>query len=320
MATKQLRSLMSLAAVFFGLGTALAQDPVTVARQLAGDGLKAFDEGDYGVAADKLGAAYQVVRVPTLALYRARALEKLGQLVEAHELYQEATELHVLGEQEAVQRQAQREAAAARDRLLPRIPRVLVELEASDPQAVKVSIDKQPVANEELEKPYLVNAGEHVVSGSFKGEQLRHSVTLKEGDTKTVTLRFELKKQLPLEPSKRGEVHDDGMRRTLGWVGIGVGGAGLAVGGVTLAMLLSKKSDLEGGDCLDGVCGPSEHDEVDSYNSLRPISTAAFVVGVLAAGGGAYLLWGADTDQGAADEPQLSAWAGPGSLHLRGTF
>ena len=56
---------------------------VTAAREIARQGLKAYDAGRYEEAADKLSRAYAVVKLPTLALHTARALVKVGRLVEA---------------------------------------------------------------------------------------------------------------------------------------------------------------------------------------------------------------------------------------------
>ncbi|MFC1643278.1 hypothetical protein ACFL5O_11450 [Myxococcota bacterium] len=60
------------------LGHAQTTGDLDAARNLAAEGFQAQKDGRYQEAADKLGEAYQTVRVPTLALGRARALVKLG--------------------------------------------------------------------------------------------------------------------------------------------------------------------------------------------------------------------------------------------------
>ena len=52
-----------------------------------------LQEQRYDAASEKLERAYSVLRVPSIALWSARALEKGGKLVEASERYLEATRL-----------------------------------------------------------------------------------------------------------------------------------------------------------------------------------------------------------------------------------
>jgi hypothetical protein len=92
------------------------------ARTLGYDGVKAYNAGDYAVADQKLEKAYRVVKVPSLGLWSARALVKLGRLVEASERYREVTQLEVSGGEQAVQKQAQADAQSELDSLTPRIP------------------------------------------------------------------------------------------------------------------------------------------------------------------------------------------------------
>jgi hypothetical protein len=54
-------------------------------------------------------------------------------------------------------------------------------------------------------------------------------------------------------------------QRTVGWVSLGIGGAGLLAGTVTGIMVLSKKSQLDSsGECAANRCLPSEHDTLSS--------------------------------------------------------
>jgi uncharacterized protein HemY len=56
------------------------------AGAVARDGLEAYDAGRYDEAIDKLSRAYEVAKLPTLAVHTARALAKAGRLVEASEV------------------------------------------------------------------------------------------------------------------------------------------------------------------------------------------------------------------------------------------
>ncbi|HEY4159182.1 MAG TPA: tetratricopeptide repeat protein, partial [Polyangiaceae bacterium] len=59
----------------------------SAARNLASAGVQAYQANDYPAARDKLERAYQVLRAPSLGLWSARALVKVGALVEAGERY-----------------------------------------------------------------------------------------------------------------------------------------------------------------------------------------------------------------------------------------
>ena len=95
---------------------------------------------------------------------------------------------------------------------------------------------------------------------------------------------------------------------------------GLVTGGVTGFMVLGKKSALEDNpSCVDTTCAPPAHDDVDSYNSLRTISTVSFVVGGAAAALGVTLLLtshGGEGESGSA----VSAYVGVGHAGVKGSF
>jgi hypothetical protein len=55
--------------------------------------VNAYLDEDYQLAESRLESAYAVLRVPSLALWSARALEKNGKLIEAARRYLEATKL-----------------------------------------------------------------------------------------------------------------------------------------------------------------------------------------------------------------------------------
>jgi hypothetical protein len=62
----------------------------------------------------------------------------------------------------------------------------------------------------------------------------------------------------------------------------------------------------------------AKHDEVDDYNSLRPISTAGFVVGGVGVAGGLTLLLTAPKRP--ETEAHVSPWLGLGSAGVSGRF
>src|SRR5688572_19691729 len=138
-------SVLAFCLVSFGASSVPAQavDDATrgAARKIGYSGVEAYQAGNYPTASEKLEKAYRVLRVPSLGLWSARALAKVGKLVEASERYLEVTRLPVSGGDEAVQKQAQGEAQTELDALSPKIPNVIVQLEGATPAEVKVTVD-----------------------------------------------------------------------------------------------------------------------------------------------------------------------------------
>ena len=101
-------------------------------------------------------------------------------------------------------------------------------------------------------------------------------------------------------------------------MGVGVGGAGILLGSVTGVMMISKQGDLDDGGCVNGHCYTDQSAAVDSYNSLRTLSTIGFVVGGLAGGTGLVLLLTAPKQSDST--ASVRGWVGVGSVGLEGSF
>ena len=96
-----------------------------------------------------------------------------------------------------------------------------------------------------------------------------------------------------------------------------MGAAGLVLGTATASMLASLKGQLDSGDCEGQACGPDEHDKVDLYNALRPVSTTGFVVAGAGIATGVVLL--ATAPQGDSGRG-VSLWVGARSAGISGRF
>lgn len=320
------------------------------ARELAKQGLQAYDAGRYEEAAEKLAKAYQVVHVPTLAVNQARALVKLGKWVAASELYLEATRIARDKTWQSTQTDAQKDAEREREELLPRIPRLTVVVKGTAPTEVEVSIDgtSLPVAligTEQLQDP-----GVHKVQGTRGPEVVTESITVREGDRANVTLQFKLvsaavvqsgsnvpppvtpvatQPAQPLQPAAStpapeppaappsNDSASSNSQRLLGWIGIGAGSAGVVIGGVTGLLAMSKHSSLQdSGDCTGGSCTPAKKSDIDSMNTLRTVSTIGFVAGGVLAATGVTLLLTAPKQEG----PRVGLWLTPTGASLTGGF
>jgi hypothetical protein len=314
-----------------------AEEPVddstkNAARDLAQRAAQAYEAGDYATAQDLFHRAYALVSAPTLSLREARALEKLGRLVEAAEAYVRTTRTRVAPDSPDVFQQAVKEAHEELAKLRPRIPRLKIIVEGADGSELEVRMDGRPVRKELVGVESPANPGNHAFDAVTRnGAGARGTVALAEGESKSVVLRLEpgkASRQLPAASSAAPapatgdrpllSASSGSGQRTFGFVALGVGAAGLGVGVVTGLMAASRHSSAEEG-CPNGQCveGSSAAEDLDAFRTLRTVSTVGYVVGAVGLAGGLTLLL-------TAPKPQDSAWVspylGPGKAGVMGAF
>jgi hypothetical protein len=310
---------------------------VSTAREIAKEGLNAYDAGRYEEANDKLSRALEVVGVPTLALFTARANVKIGRLVRASELYLLATRLNPKGASEIVQLQAQRDAERERAELLPRIPRLTVVLEGAKSADVDLTVDGQPVAKSLLGTAQLVDPGDHLVVARRGSEEVRGELQIAEREVKTTTLTFGSPRndgQVDRQTGKvvttmnnpdaafsmqqgRGGASRGSAQSTAGWVGVGLGGAGLLLGAGVGTWLLVERSRLRDEGCSGESCYTEQSSDVDKFNTLRTISLVGFVAGTALTATGVTLLLTAPRGESTASTAVV---LGPGFASVEGSF
>jgi hypothetical protein len=281
------------------------------ARDLGYVGVEAFRTGNYALASDKFEKAYRLVRTPSLGLWSARALAKLGKYVEASERYQEVTLLEASGSGIAIQKQAQADAAIEGAVLKTKIPSVVVVLDGVAVSEAKVTLDGAPLAVELIGEARPVNPGRHDIVLERGAERATWTMTVADGERKIARLGFVRSAPnagildgppSPVAPAAPqaappsasvDEPQPGSAMRTAGWVAIGAGGAGLVVGGATWLIARHKKNELDGPPCHDNTCPSSETDRVDSYNATRNVSTISFVAGLVLGATGVALYFAA---------------------------
>lgn len=269
----------ALLLLFSAHASAQEADSVTrdAARSLGLSGVDAYQAGDYAVASDRLEKAYSLINVPSLGLWSARALAKRNLLVEAANRYYEVAGLQVPVGDAAVQRQAQADASAELEQLRPQIPRLSIVVEGAEPSELTLSIDGQPVPASIVGKPRLVNPGQHRVEARLGAEQSSTTVQALVGQETTATLNFARAPQAV--PANRKEAPTS-TARTLGWVTLGAGGVGLALGSVMGGLALNKHADIKSsGACVDARCPPAQQNAIDKLDTYRTVSSIGFIAG-----------------------------------------
>jgi hypothetical protein len=296
-------ALVVTSALWLAAGTASAQsiDSATrgAARTLGNEGVKAYQSGDYVSADQKLDKAYRVLKAPSLGLWSARALVKLGRLVEASERYLEVTRLGSVGGDETVQKQAQVDAQAELEALTPRVPSIVIELVGAEPAETTVSVDGVELKAELVGERRPTEPGKHAIVGRRGTDRALAEVVLAEGDQKSVRLIFAAPAAVSAGPSSRIPVGpadssapdrrtpSGSAQRLIGWLTLGAGGAGLAVGTTFGVLAMSKRGELEDSEsCRGDRCLSSANDELHAFRTQRTVSTIGFAAGgVLAATG-----------------------------------
>ncbi len=323
-------------------------------RKLGDAGVSAYRAGDYASASEKLEKAYELMPVPSLALWSARALVQRGLWTQAAERYFSARRLELGPGDPDIQRQARDVAAAERAALMPRIPSLRVRLEGASPRELDVAIDDSPLPAPLVGEDWPVNPGTHVVVGRRGSERVEATSSVAEGEHGEVVLQFvalptpatlptpaalPLPAAAPLAPvpvsvaagasleaapsqAAALEVNDvdherrASLWRSVGWVSSSVGGAALLASGVA-AMVADQRHDrwTERGDCVGTVCVEARDGDVKAYNRLVDVSTAGWIGGAALLGGGILLVLSFPAARGPVDVA-----LGPTSARVVGHF
>jgi len=315
MAARGVVYLTLAAAVLLTAGRAAAQpssdDPGRAeARKIGYAGVEAYQAGDFATAHDRLETAYQMLRVPSLGLWSARALTKLGKLVEAEARYLEVIRLPTSVGDEAIQEQARQDARNERAELARRIPSVLLRVEGAPAAEVAVTIDGAPLTGTAIGESHLVNPGRHRIEGVRGSARASADVVAAEGEQKSALLRFAGATADAVTPAADAGLiaspgagsSKGGTMRTVGWAAVAAGGAGIVVGAVTGLVAISKKGSLDDAGCVSGSCPLGQRDAVDSYERMRLVSGVGLIAGVVLAGAGTYLLLTTPANDGAGAE------------------
>ena len=308
-----LGSLFALSLPAFPAGAQTEQER-NAARDLAVEGKKAAEAGNHTKAEDLYRRAYALFPAPTISVRLARELVALGRLVEGEELYRLTTRTPITDESSEPFRAAVAVAKVELEELLPRIPNLKIIVKGAESEKVSVTRNDLPVAPALVGVVHNVNPGSHELVARLDGREAKQTLELAEGESKTVELVLSPKPNEPTSraapappngppPSRASEQSADAGagdgQRTWAYVAGGFGVLGLGVGVVTGLMATSAHSDAEK-SCPASACrrGSDGEDSVDTFRSLRTVSTVGYIVGALGLGAGVTLYLTAPEDPG----------------------
>ena len=233
------------------------------ARTLAWRALELEAQGRCGEAVPLFRKAYNLVPVPTLALFEGRCHERMRQLVEAEARYTAAASFAPSASSPLPLAKAVSEAKQRLIVLRPKVPRLVIEDRAA---SMPVWLDGREVFGSALP----VNPGEHEIAWGTPRRSTH--VELSEGEQKHVSLK-----------------QAASARDVATYAALGIGVLGIGTGVVTGLMAADKKSEVDDA-CSGSVCPASASGKLDDYRTLRRISTWSYVTGTVGLGVGGVLI------------------------------
>jgi hypothetical protein len=313
----------------------------TAARALGTSGVRAYLEGNAVLARERLERSYELYPTPTLGLWSARALVKLGLFVEAAERYAQVARLSVEVGDVATQVAARDTAAQERSELIPRIPTLRLSIVGASGRAT-LTLDGRPLDADRMVEEISLNPGQHEAVAQDERARVSKLIALQEGQHEALELVFAAAPspgptltapalptpQLAQPPSAAtpsalsvpltqtsAEPDAHQLMRTAGWVGVGVGSAALGTALVTYFVGLPKHDDIANDEpCTDDPC-QRQVDAVDGYRTLRTVNLVSWIAaGAFGAAGVTLLL----LSRGPSGDVKLTSTGS--SLGLSGTF
>lgn len=261
------------------------------AEVLFNDGVSLMKDKKYDAGCPKIAESQRVEPRPGTLFTLAECLAQQGKLATALARYEEYLRVFSRMSEAEQGKQRGRDAIAKQQRaaLKSQIPQLRLTLPKSAPPGTKVVKDDVELGSAALGTWLPVDPGAQIIVVEVPdGGTKETRVDLKAGAKQDVLLELPPAAAThplpPPPPAKRAESNN-----TLGWVALGIGGAGFITSAVTGILVLGKKSTIDD-NCNGSACNAEGKSAADSAKTLALISTVGFAVGVVGVGGGTYLL------------------------------
>lgn len=160
-----------------------------------------------------------------------------------------------------------------------------------DTIAARLLIDGTLISATLNGKPIELDPGLHTLRLEHERfGRLEEKIVVRQGEkNRLLTLRYPAgKKPDPAkpDPAKPGpakpdpDAADPGSTPWLAIISLGLGGAGVVLGGITGTVALVMGQDLQD-RCEDGICHPGDKEDLNTGESLAHVSTASITVGLV---------------------------------------
>ena len=130
--------------------------------------------------------------------------------------------------------------------------------------------------------------------------------------TRPMPLDLDTKQPMPVESNTK----QSSGARTWGWVSVGVGATGLALGAKTGIVLTAKHGPISS-DCPNNKCEPTHWTDATTFNTIRYVSAIGFIAG---GNGTAARITLLATNPRQESRPSIGIWLAPTSVGAKRTF
>jgi hypothetical protein len=291
---------------------------VAAAQEAMKEGAAAEKKSDWSAARDAYQSAVDKNETPDARLHLARAESHLGHLTEATDQYNVILETKTAPA--PIKAAAKKELAAIKDR----IPKITVKVPAGFSGTVR--IDKVELTSANFGQPVEINPGTRNVIVESEGFQpFKKTLIIADRANEVVDVTLVPVKKEAAGDEVKVDTNDGSTRRTLGYVALGLGGAGLITGIAAGAASMSTRNQLKS-SCNNNVCAESERDSYDRGKMQATISTVGWIVAGVGVGAGLVLILTAPSKKKEAapkaeeEKAAVVPYIGPGSLGLYGRF
>ena len=290
------------------------------ARDLTVQGFAALDKKDYATAAGLFAKAAALHHAPTVLLGLARANVGLGKLLTAQEAYSQIVNETLPPSAPDAFIHAVEDAKRELSALAGRVPGIIVRVTGA--ASPVVTIDGAEIPSVSLGVRRAIDPGRHVVKAmatGFADGEVTVDVAAGTTETAAIELKPGVGSELPRRAGSGAPSQGQGgspWPKTVGFFGIGVGGAGLVAGGIMGIAALMKNSDLSS-NCPGGVCPVGQASDLNTYHAMRTGAIATLIAGGVVGATGMVLVLAAPKPE---DRAEITPAVGLGFVGLNGRF
>lgn len=287
------------------------------ARVLALEGIELFEQERWPEAHERLKQAFELFPAPTVAVLDAKALEKMGRLVEAHATFQRAAALVVDDESPKPFRRAVSDAAREQGRVARLIPSLTLDVRGATASHT-LEVNGVPVPRGAWGKARQLDPGVYTVVAK-RGGTIEQSEQLKLEPGARMSLVLALSPEVapmgrPAPPSPAPEPRS----QALTWTALGVGAAGLATGLIAGLVMQNAKNSLD--DACNPTCPDDSRETLHRFRTARTVSAVGYSAGAVGLGIGLWLLLDDNSTAATPVVGGVSYRKGSAELQLSGAF
>jgi hypothetical protein len=302
--------------VFTSVSTGWAapsRQDIVAAQDAFKEGSASEKQNDWAKAREAFQRSVDKNDTPDARLHLARAEAHLGHLTEANDSYKAVLDNRLAPP--ATKAAAKKEQQAVSER----IPKLTVKVPEGFAGTVK--IDSVELTSSSFGQAIEVNPGTRTVTANADGfETFTKSLVLTDRANEVIDIQMVASaKSSGGDKGAKIDTNDGSMRKTLGFVGLGVGAAGLIVGTGFGIAARSTRSELKS-VCPGNVCSEAQRDTYDKGKKQATVATVGFIVGGIGLGVGAFLLLTAPSKTESSTKAGVTPFFGFGTVGLNGRF